>query len=215
MRVRNREVAVQTTRLPNAAHAARPWRIHEITPDFTLEDVWLLPGRARPEEFHRLVDLVTGMDPSHGGGRVADALWAVRWKLGALLGWDDDDAGLDARVPSLRDRLPADLAAGPRGPAPSAVPFRPLYLTDDEYAAEIANRTVHGVLHLGAVPDPVDPEGGIRAQLAVIVKPNGPLGRVYLAAIRPFRYLVVYPALMRRGQDLWEQTAAPGGSARS
>jgi hypothetical protein len=34
-----------------------------------------------------------------------------------------------------------------------ALPFRSLYLLDDEWAAEIANQTVHGVLHLGWVSD--------------------------------------------------------------
>src|SRR5689334_6568599 len=35
-----------TSRLPDAAHESRPWRIHEITRDFDLEDVWALstPG---------------------------------------------------------------------------------------------------------------------------------------------------------------------------
>ena len=38
-------------RLPNAAHESGPWRIREIVPDFTLEDVWALPvygGRRLP-----------------------------------------------------------------------------------------------------------------------------------------------------------------------
>ena len=30
-------------RLPNTAHTSQPWRIHEITGDFRLEDVWALP----------------------------------------------------------------------------------------------------------------------------------------------------------------------------
>jgi uncharacterized protein DUF2867 len=30
-------------RLPNSAHTSRPWRIHELTHDFRLEDVWALP----------------------------------------------------------------------------------------------------------------------------------------------------------------------------
>jgi hypothetical protein len=28
-------------RLPNSAHTSRPWRIHELTRDFRLEDVWV------------------------------------------------------------------------------------------------------------------------------------------------------------------------------
>ena len=31
-------------RIPNERHLALDLRIHEIVPDFTLEDVWLLPG---------------------------------------------------------------------------------------------------------------------------------------------------------------------------
>ena len=49
-------------------------------------------------------------------------------------------------------------------------------------------------MHLGWVPDGA---GGYRGQLAVFVKPNGLFGKAYMAAIKPFRYLIVYPALMR------------------
>ena len=33
-------------RLPNTAQTSRPWRIHELTQDFRLEDVWALPTPA-------------------------------------------------------------------------------------------------------------------------------------------------------------------------
>jgi hypothetical protein len=33
--------------------------------------------------------------------------------------------------------------------------------------------------------------------MAVLVKPNGLLGTVYLNAIRPFRHLLVYPSIMQ------------------
>jgi len=35
------------------------------------------------------------------------------------------------------------------------------------------------------------------------VKPNGPLGAAYMAAIRPFRYLIVYPQILREVERLW------------
>jgi hypothetical protein len=59
---------------------------------------------------------------------------------------------------------------------------------------------MHGVLHLGWVPDR---SGGYRAQMAVLVKPNGLLGTAYMAAIRPFRHLIVYPALLRTIEREW------------
>jgi hypothetical protein len=35
------------------------------------------------------------------------------------------------------------------------------------------------------------------------VRPNGRLGDAYMAAIRPFRHLIVYPALMRQVERGW------------
>ena len=91
-------------------------------------------------------------------------------KLGELLGWDDEDTGLGTRVADA----PRPAAGGPArrsGRAGfAALPFKSLYLLDDEWAAEIANRTMHGVMHLGWVPDG---NGGYHGQIAVLVKPNG------------------------------------------
>ena len=139
-----------------------------------------------------------------GSSPAPRALWAIRWKVGALLGWDDPDAGLGSRVPTLRDRLPADLRDAPSGPELAALPFAPLYLLDDEWAAEIANRTMHGVMHIGWVPDAT---GGYHAQMAVYVKPNGLIGNAYMAAIRPFRHLIVYPAMLREVERQWRARA--------
>jgi hypothetical protein len=187
-------------RLPNTAHTARPWRIHELTHDFRLEDVWALPTPGGPDDFPRLMRLAAALDPSHSSSRAADTLFAIRWKIGELFGWDDPDAGLGGRVPTLRDRLPADLRDAPSGADFDALPFTPLYLLDDEWAAEIANRTVHAVMHLGWVPDET---GGYRGQMAVLVKPNGLLGTGYMAAIKPFRHLIVYPLMMRDVERDW------------
>jgi hypothetical protein len=186
-------------RLPNTAHTSRPWRIHELTRDFRLEDVWQLPTPGGPDDFPRLVERMAAADPSQGP---ASTLWAIRWKVGELLGWDDPDTGVGSRVPTLRDRLPQDLREGPTGPEFATLPFTPLYLLDDEFAAEIANRTVHGVMHLGWVEDG---KGGHIGQMGVYVKPNGLLGNAYMAAIKPFRHLVVYPPMMKRmGRD-WQR----------
>jgi hypothetical protein len=191
-------------RLPNTAHASRPWRIHEFTRDFRLEDVWALPTPGGPEDFSLLVESIAAGDPERSSPRFARALWALRWKLGELLGWDEPDTGLGSRVPTLRDRLPADLRDAPR-PDFARLPFTSLYLLQDEFAAEVANKTVHGVMHLGWVPDG---PGGYRGQMAVLVKPNGLFGNAYMAAIKPFRHLLVYPPLMRELEREWRVRVA-------
>ncbi len=193
-------------RIPNTVHTSEPWRIHELTRDFRLEDVWelLMPGGAK--DFPRLVQLAAALDPSQSSSRAVSMLFAIRWKVGALLGWDGLDAGLGSRVPTLRDRLPAELRDAPSGPNFDALPFTPLYLLDDEFAAEIANQTMHGVMHLAWVPDGT---GGYRGQMAVYVKPNGLLGKAYMAAIRPFRHLIVYPPMLREIERAWLAVTRP------
>jgi Protein of unknown function (DUF2867) len=186
--------------LPDSAHTSRPWRIHELTRDFRLEDVWALPARGDRDDFIHLVELVASGDPSRQRSPTIRLLWAIRWKVGKLLGWDRPETGLGSRVATLRDRLPADLRAAPTGPDFAALPFSSLYLLDDEWAAEIANRTMHGVMHLGWIPDKA---GGYRGQMAVLVKPNGVFGAGYMAAIRPFRRRIVYPAMLRQMGRTW------------
>jgi hypothetical protein len=192
-------------KLPDAAHTGHPWRIHALTPGFRLEDVWALPTPGGPGDFPRLVELIAATDESEGGSVIARTLFAIRWKLGEWLGWDDD-----AGVTPLRERVPPDL---PTGPEFRSLPFSPLYLTENEWAGEIANRTMHGVMHLGWVPDPplgtkmpgLAPRGagGYRGQMAVLVKPNGRFGEAYMAAIRPFRHRLVYPPMLRELGRRW------------
>lgn len=199
-------------RVPNTAHTSRPWRIHELVRDFRLEDTWELPIEGGPEDFARGLALIASMDPSQGSSCAARTLWAMRWKVGELLGWDDPDAGLGSRVGSLRERLPADLREAKSAPEFQALPFRWLYVIGDECAAEVANRTVHGVMHLGWIPDGA---GRSRVQMAVYVKPNGLLGNAYMAAIRPFRHLIVYPPMMRDLERAWGQPADEPAPARA
>ena len=196
-------------RIPKSEHISRAWRIHELTRDFRIEDVWALPAVGGRDDLGRLVQVIASSDPEHSSSPVARALFAIRWKLGKLLRWDSPKTGVGGRVPTLRDRLPTDLRDGPSGPDFDALPFTSLYLTEDEWAAEIANQTMHGVLHIGWVQDET---GGFRAQMAVLVKPNGLLGEAYMAAIKPFRYLLVYPAIMREMGRTWR---AVSGSASS
>ena len=202
-------------RIPNAEHESRPWRIHAIVPDFTLEDVWALPAVGRAEDFQSVLELMTSADPANLESRLARFLWALRDRLGEWfdLGRISARAGVGAHaagrftIPgtaenSLAERLPDDLRGSATEFDWSALPFVSLFRTADEYAAEISNRTVHGVMHL-AWADHGD--GCYRAQMAVYVKPRGLFGRRYMALIKPFRYWIVYPALMRSIERMWRR----------
>ncbi|MFE3455172.1 DUF2867 domain-containing protein [Nonomuraea sp. NPDC059194] len=189
-------------RLPRSAHAERPWRIHEFTPDFDIEDVWSYrtPG-AGPDDFPVMLDALRAVyDPTREPAAVR-LLFALRWKLGVLFGWDTPSAGLE-RVGSLRERLPRDLAETAERATPAADPFSEVYLLDDEAARELANKTVHTIMHLGWVPTG---NGEYELRLAALVKPNGLFGRLYMTLIAPFRYWIVYPALTRRWERAWRE----------
>ncbi|MFI2030792.1 DUF2867 domain-containing protein [Streptomyces buecherae] len=188
-------------RIPKAAHTAQPWRVHEFTRDFRIEDVWSFRAPdAGPDDFPVMLKaLKTAYDTRRDPAPVR-FLFAVRWKLGALLGWDTPQAGLGGRVPSLRDRLPPDLARTVRDAVPCTDPFSDVYQLDNEAARELGNKTVHTIMHLGWVPTD---DGGHELRMAALVKDNGLFGRLYMAAILPFRYLVVYPALTRQWERAW------------
>jgi hypothetical protein len=199
-------------KLAKTAHTSRPWRVHELAEDFELEEVWKLPTPGGPDDLARLVQQFTnpGEDPF-----AVRVLFVLRWKLGKLFGWDRPDSGVGERVRSLREWLPPDLLAAPRGPDLRAVPgreaadgppiFSSVYQTHDEWLAEFANKTVHSLMHIGWVPD--DSGDGYHAQMAVLVKPNGWLGKAYMAVIKPFRYALAYPLLLRSIGRQWQVQA--------
>lgn len=89
-----------------------------------------------------------------------------------------------------------------------------LYQTDSERLLELSNSTVHAALHIGWVEHD---DGSAGAELAVYWKPRGWFGRLYMAVIGPFRFFVVYPALMRKVAAEWDRfrdtRAADLGSA--
>jgi Protein of unknown function (DUF2867) len=152
-------------RLPKAAHESRPWRIREIAPDFTLEDVWALPVHGGAEDFQTLLELMVSSDPASTKSLATRVLWRVRDRLGRWFGLGRISAPIDrgwedaaGKLPipgkdetSLTDRLPDDLRNTAADLHFDSLPFTPLYRTDVEFAAELSNRTVHGVMHLGQV----------------------------------------------------------------
>jgi hypothetical protein len=196
-------------RLPNSAHESRPWRIREIASDFELEDVWALPVEGDAEDFQTLLELMASSDPTQADSLPARALWNLRDRLGSWfsLGRISTPADHAEMLPlpgssetSLADRLPDDLRNTAAEFEFVSLPFVALYRTDIEFAAEISNQTVHGVLHLAWVEIGA---GRFQGQMAVYVKPRGLFGRGYMALIKPFRYLIVYPALMRQVERTW------------
>jgi hypothetical protein len=224
-----------TTTVDPCTHRARPWRVHTLAPDFELLDLWELPLAADPargETFERFLHVFaeTGMasrwpvyrlrptslaDVAHGA-RLAGmmALLGFRHVLGRILALDD--GGVSYSIPGQHEtRVRARLDDTDRTRDTGALPrkvggaFEPVYAFTDEALLEIGNRILHALLHLSWV----ESGGGRRSVvLAVYTKSRGWQSRAYLALIRPFRHLVVYPAWIAHLTRTWA-VLRPGLSA--
>jgi hypothetical protein len=153
-------------------------------------------------DFPKLLEVMASLDPARGASPAARVLFGVRWRLGRWFGWDE---AAERPIPgqeelSLTSRLPEDLRGTTTDLDFGSRPFAPLYRTDTEFAAELSNQTVHGVMHLAWVDQG---NGRYQGQMAVYVKPRGRLGKRYMTLIAPFRHWVVYPALLRQIERAW------------
>ena len=194
-------------KLPRSVHDEQRWRIADIAPDFKVEDVWALPVHGGPDDFPLLLEVMSHLRSDDSPSRLSRILFGVRWKLGEWFGWDGEKLpipGESAR--SLTSRLPEDLRGTTGGADFGSMPFDPLYKTAREAAAEISNKTVHAMMHLGWVDKG---HGDNQGQMAVLVKPRGHFGKVYMDLIKPFRYWVVYPALLRQIERAWAARDTP------
>ena len=199
-------------RLPNhRAQLPAPGRIHELTRDFRLEDVWALPTPG-------------------GAGRLPAA--GASW----FASGDPSQQLLRRRPHALRDPVEARGAArlgrpgrrprrqGADAPRPVAGgsarrPIRPGASTRSPSPRCTCSTTS------GRRRSPTGPctgsctSAGSRTRPAATaarwpscVKPNGLLGTAYMAAIRPFRHLIVYPPMMRQ---IWAELASRGLVSRA
>jgi hypothetical protein len=185
-------------RLDPSEFRARPLRAHALLHDVPLEDAWAVPlaggGAGRTVLDLRAV-MAAGVQEAPA---IVQGLFGLRHRIGTLLGWDHQRPGWNAG--SYLDRLsPADRAQSLVTPGTPDGPFHLLYRFADEQLGELRNATVHAFLSLSIQPTP----GGYLGYVGVFVRPVHRFTKLYMAAIAPFRRLVVYPALIRAMQRAW------------
>jgi hypothetical protein len=127
------------------------------------------------------------------------ALFALRWFLGRLFGWDAPrhQHPETSYLHRLSDEMKGRSRVAPGSPDG---PFRLLYLFDRESLAEIENATVHAFLSAALI----ETDRGYRLYWAVYVKPVSWLTPFYMTLIEPFRRFIVYPTLLRRLRQAWQ-----------
>ena len=187
-------------RIDPAEFRARPLRVHALLHDVPLEDVWAIrlrgggAGRTIHDVRTAFIAAVDAAPP------VVKALFRLRGRIGALLGWDRQRSAWTAESYAQRltaaDRAQSTDAAGTPDGRLSL-----LYRFENEQLSERRNATVHAFssLSIRRTPD------GYLAYLAVYVQPVHRFTGLYMKVIAPFRRLIVYPAIIRKVQSAWAE----------
>lgn len=139
-------------------------------------------------------------------GPITMALFWLRGFIGRIFRWDNDEELAEAV--SYIDRLSNEERerSKVRPGTPEGI-SRVLYCSDNEFLAEIVNRTVH-CFWLLAIREAAD---GYRLYSAVYVKKLNWFTPVYMALVGPILKWIIYPALYKSVRDHWQQTCTPKG----
>jgi Protein of unknown function (DUF2867) len=178
-----------------------PLRVHEFLDGVPLHDVWTvdLPWMRRGitlDEFLR----AAGEHPFRPSP-VVRGLLNLRFFVGRCLGWDREMDVIAGETFASR-LTPADRSQSLVPAGSPAGPFRVVYRFDNEQLLELRNRTAHAA----AVSALVETAGAYRFYFGVYVRSVGRLTPVYMAAIDPFRKLIVYPSLLHSVGTTWKHT---------
>ncbi|MEL6534837.1 MAG: DUF2867 domain-containing protein [Bacteroidota bacterium] len=202
-------------RVNQEEHLKHAWRVHRLLPDLRIEDVWLLPVTL--EAGDTLGELnaafVQALEKTATTG-AAGWLFKLRFFLGRLFGWENHERAEEALpAGSIRERyVRQEGLTQLRVDAQGFGDFVPVYDLGVEILSEIENKTVLAAAHFGRVPRQ---DGTYGVQMTVYVKPKGRLGAAYMQLIKPFRLLIVYPAMLKLIGQQWAHykqrkvTAAP------
>ncbi len=199
-------------------HYSHPWKVHEISEDFELLDVWefpILADNSRKQDFSLFLKIMQQAPKNSVTSFFSIRQLAARFLIflrvhsGEMFGLDKNLNTLP--IPgsmeiSIKDRLSGEdlkrnlAESNERGGDNQGI-WRTVYRYENEMLTELSNDTVHALMHLGWVH-----KSGkyFTAQLAVYAKPRGNLGEFYMKLIMPFRHAIVYPAMMEEVKKRWE-----------
>jgi hypothetical protein len=191
--------------IPTQEFERLPLRVHDFLAGVPLHDVWIidlpLPQKRSSitlAEFFK----IAGARP-FSLSPVVRGLVNTRLFVGRLFGWDREPAAT-AWESFARRLTPADLSRSLVTPGTPEGPFRVVYRFENEQLLEIINRTAHAA----ALSALIETATAYRFYFAVYVRNVSRLTPLYMAAIDPFRKLIVYPSLMRSVRTTWNQALA-------
>jgi hypothetical protein len=185
-----------------------PLRVHEFLAGVPLHDVWAVDLRSPRSGITLDEFLRAANEQPFTPSPVVRGLLQLRFFIGRLFAWDRPRPSLQA-APTFADRLTdADRARSLTPPGVSERPFQVVYRFENEKLVELVNRTVHAA----ALTALVETANNYRLYFAVYVRSVGRFTPFYMAAINPFRKLIVYPSLLRSVRANWDGTMVARGT---
>lgn len=183
-----------------------PLRVHTFLADVPLHDVWAvdLPAQRHGVTLSEFLRGATSQDEINRLPPVARALFHLRFFLGGICRLEAEPK--DALAASFGNRLtPEDRARSLVVSGTAEGLFRVVYRFENEQLLEIQNRTVHGAA-LSALVERAD---SYRFYFAVYVRQNTWISPFYMGLIDPFRKWIIYPALLKKIRETWDQNICP------
>ena len=176
-------------------------RAHKILADVLLLDTWSFelkgggPGRTIAD-----FRCLWTEDLTDKAGFFVRSLFRIRKAVGNFFGWDErKDVDKGKSFIRLLPQELKELSLSKPGSDARIEPFWVLYETVNESLDEVINKTVHAFSCMQIEPT----TDGYRVIWGIYVKPVGWFTDLYMAAIKPFRYLIVYPKIIRLLEAAW------------
>lgn len=141
-------------------------------------------------------------------GFVAKALFGLRGLIGRVLGWDNDEKLIESvtYLPRLTEEQRAKSLVEP---GKSEGISRVLYCFENEFLAEIINRTVHCFWLTTAKRT----KNGYILYMAVYVKKLNWFTPVYMTLVGPMLKWIIYPSIEKNTLRNWKK-AFPAASGK-
>jgi hypothetical protein len=197
---------------PAQEFLSQPLRVHAFLEGVPLHDVWAvdLPVWNEGITLHEFRGRAIKKENLGKVPWPTRALLGVRFFLGRVLGLEAEPK--NAQQMYFANRLTAEDCEQSLVPAGTRDGFfRVVYRFENEILLEVVNRTVHAA-SLSALRRTGE---GYRFYFAVYVRKISWITPVYMALIDPFRKWVVYPAILKRIRENWDEAfgprKAPGG----
>ena len=177
-----------------------PLRVHDFLADVPLHDVWTIDLQRTRSGITLAEFLAKANTRLFKPSPLVRTLLNIRFFVGRLFGWDREPPAREWK--GFSSRLTADdVSRSLASPGTSEGPFRVVYRFQNEQLLEIVNRTAHAAALMALVETPTS----YRFYFAVYVRNVSRWTRVYMAAIDPFRKLIVYPSLLHSVRARWDQ----------